>query len=178
MQEGSTKSVKLPEDQPQAFERILQWVHGKEISKPRRDWDLSKARCLYQTFCLADKLCIEVLTNEIMDLIVDRHRDVWTCPILIPEILESPLKEFGKAQLAWDLRNPEIWGRKVIADQLRGFFVSGPPVIVEVMRASVELIRDFEEGKVVVEPCQEPKCKYHKHVDSEKCKEEVRRHAD
>ena len=171
MKEGSTKTVKLPDDEPRAFEWVLPWAYSKEIRKPEKSWGVRMARRLYQTYLLADKLCMEALCNAIMDVVIDWHQTDYSFANLVPELTPSPLKDFVKAQVAWDLRDPEVWNKKGTSAYLKEFFLSGTPEVVEVMRANGKLIQDEQEGETIVDPCKEPKCKYHKHMDTQKCKE-------
>ena len=72
------------------------------------------------------------------------------------------------AQLAWDLRDGKIWKDKKAQASLEEFFSCGKPDVIRVMEAQGKSILDND----TIEPCWGAKCKYHKHVDTEKCKEE------
>ena len=166
MKENSAKTVRLPEDDPTAFECILTWVYSKtiEISKPDSS---SKTLQFVQAYALADKLCMESLSNSLVDHIMEWHKTVYSTPHLIAEAPESPIKEFLVAELAWELRRGQIWESQVAAKNLERFFRSGVPEVFEVMKVNGQLTTVENP----VEPCEGPKCKYHKHVDTGKCKE-------
>lgn len=167
MKEASTSTVYLPEDNPEAFQCILKWVYSKVIETPKARESYNSMR-LYEAQLLADKLCMEVLSNLLMDMIVTWHDTMWSCASILPEIPESPLKDFLVAQLAWDLREAEIWKDGEAEESLAEFFGCGKPEVIRVMQAQGRSITDND----TTEPCWGAKCKYHKHVDTEKCKEE------
>ena len=100
MKEASTKTVKLPDDEPRAFEWVLAWIYSKEIRKPEKSWGSRMARRLYQTYLLADQLCMEALCNAIRDIVIDWHKTCYSFANLVLELPSSPLKDFVKAQLA------------------------------------------------------------------------------
>ena len=180
MMESSSKTVTLPEDDPEAFSHVLRWVYRGDIEKPSDERDPGLAQRLFQTYSLADKLCIEVLCNALVDVIVDWHEHVYSYPTLLSDLPNSALKDFLVAQLAWDLQEPGIWegaespDEPTSADELKEFFLSGAVEVYDVMKTKGRLIIDQEQGKSLVDPCKESKCKYHKHLDTRKCEEEPR----
>lgn len=167
MKEASTKTVNLPEGSPEAFECVLKWVYSKVIERPKA-LEFCNSRRLYEAQLLADKLCMEALCNLLMETIMTWHDDMWSFASILPEIPESPLKNFLVLQLAWDLRVGKIWKNSLAEQSLEKFFSSGKPEVIRVMQAQGKSIIYNERGQ----PCDGPRCKYHKHVDTEKCKEE------
>ena len=98
MQEGSTNTVTLPDDKPEAFECILKWVYGKttEICTTKA---LPKEDLCTRAYLLADKLCMEALSNALMDDIMEFHKANFADANELLEVPESALKEFLIARL-------------------------------------------------------------------------------
>lgn len=166
MVESESRTVKLPADDPEAFAFILEWTYGQQIESPK-DEKVADVRRLIKTYALADKLCMEILGNALVNEVMDWHRNNVGRPDLLLEAPESPLRDFLVDQFAWDVGQPTIWKPNGLTDTIEKFFRSGGPEVVSVMRAYGKFVVE----KDLVDPCEGPKCKYHKHVDTEKCKE-------
>ena len=102
MKEASTKAVKLLEDDPEPSRRILKWGYTKVIEKPQ-DKNHDHSRQLFRAYTLADKLCMELLCNLLMDIILEWHRVMYSMAGLLEEVPDSVLKDHLVAQLAWDI---------------------------------------------------------------------------
>ena len=78
-------------------------------------------------------------------------------------------------QFAWTLGYGEIWKDIFGKDAARTFFSGGAPEVPVVMEMHGKLLVDRDNDKTtqLKQPCRESNCKYHKHVDTEKCKVET-----
>ena len=167
MVEARTNVVKLPEDDPQAFDRALHFVYGEDIAEPE-SLTSEAVKELVAMYITADKLDLEMLGNSIVDIIMSEHRGVTTSfPSLILGLTASPLKDFMIKQLAWDLQfTGDMWTHPAMAAELDKFFLTGAPEVPEVLRMQ----HAVGEENYRLPPSRGWKCKYHKHVITQKCK--------
>lgn len=171
MAEAASKVVRMPEDDPETFQRVLRWVYFAEIDQ-NLVWHLAGMRGLVKTYALADKLCMEKLANSIMDITKTWHRIHCSYATLL---IDSPLglmKEHLTEQLAWDIRKGAVWKIREKADDLALFLCSGAPEIHDVMEAIKTLALIDQMGYDLEEAVRGWDCKYHKHIDTEECIEE------
>jgi hypothetical protein len=128
MAEAASEVVRLPEDDPETFQRVLRWVYFAEIDH-NLGWYLAGMRGLVKTYALADKLCMEKLANSIMDITKTWHQIHCSYATLIIDTPLGPMKEYLTAQLAWEIRSGAVWRFREEADDLALFLCSAAPEI-------------------------------------------------
>jgi hypothetical protein len=103
--EAAEATMHLPEDDPTTFDRIINWLYrdqlptypGKGIRVGGR-FELEKA--LLDIFIFAEKYCMEVLANRVMDLLQDIHLGDNTIPYYVHvKLVFSSCHEKSKLRL-------------------------------------------------------------------------------
>ena len=88
--EAQENELSLPEDDIESFDLFVKWLYGATLKKISSNTDLPVYLNLY---VLADKLCLEHLQNETMDLILRFYR---TTPYQVDiEILQQIPQDFA-----------------------------------------------------------------------------------
>ncbi len=103
MREQEEKVVNLPEDDPNGFAVIVEWLYAGTIAKDLDNWTLAYA------YIAADKYAMPKLQNTIMDFIRQRRKrnlrinPLWVLKIWKQTIAHSPLRDLAFDQLRWDV---------------------------------------------------------------------------
>ena len=168
MKESSTKTVRLPEDDPQAFAVILEWVYDR--GRPVVKGGSRQVRRMVQAYQLADKLCMESLTNSTADAVKTYHVANLSYACVVVGLPAVPIKDFLMDQLAYDISRGDMWTDPKAKTDPKEFFISGTSEVAHVMERSGLFAMDLRRDKKLKDSSPEPDCKYHKHLDSEKCK--------
>jgi len=113
--EASNRSMDLPEDDPEAFERLVQWLYCKVYDKPHFagepcDDDQIGYMDLAKLYVAADKFGIIGLKNDVMDRWCEAHSTTAEAPFT--EVLDyvyenttskSKLREVIVAIYVWEI---------------------------------------------------------------------------
>jgi hypothetical protein len=178
--ESLENKVEFPEDDPRAFDLLLEWVrkdrvrlinqgpcgcvHGKECRSNRHE---RYSPLVFYT--LADYFCLSQLQDEIMDEIRRFHREVrsMTKRLEMEKILRgserSQLWKYQVELLAWfirDLRWKSLEGiRNNVTDVLQG---------TSRVAAMAVLNRIHNPGRIA-DPRQSAPCEFHHHEKNAEC---------
>lgn len=64
-EESTSGEVKLPEDDPEAFQCFVSWLYGRPLTGESSD----STSLLFQVYILADRLMCNELCNDVMDML-------------------------------------------------------------------------------------------------------------
>ena len=116
--EGEEGLVKLPEDDPNAIEKVLEYLYSSnfeysaladvdgcndEVEKEDRPHWAFLAKC----YAVADKYCLEDLQNKIMDIVKDAVKQRPVCASGIQELTKAglracPMRRFLLKEMAFE----------------------------------------------------------------------------
>lgn len=71
--ESGKNEMSFPEDDPEAFGLLLRWMYESRLEVPSSILSVPPVRPFIQLYVLADKLVLENLQNEVMDVITTLH---------------------------------------------------------------------------------------------------------
>ncbi|EXJ60152.1 hypothetical protein A1O7_04304 [Cladophialophora yegresii CBS 114405] len=171
MKEANDNVVKLPEDDPEAFEAVVEWVYATRIpaAKPPPP--------LVRDYVLADKLGMTDLQNAIADTIR----------------LKRPLPRPVHASWTWRITPEGCPLRELILDQLHHRIMTTPnkfklgttgtdaelaadlKVLIRKNHALTTALlwktidHNLQTGRGPLDPRKAPPCSYHIHKDGKKC---------
>jgi hypothetical protein len=117
-QEATTKTIKLPDDQPELFEQIMEYAYRGQctfsrtmpVDRDRTEQQLDEARdtlmLLLQLYALADRLCIEELANHLVDLYIESCTHFAVLGEAMAYLTDrgppnGKLRDFALEQTAW-----------------------------------------------------------------------------
>lgn len=168
--ESHTNSMRLEEDDPNIFAMLIGWVYGNAIAPPSevdRQADIGPFVKLYR---LADKLCMEHLKNDTMDLVRKLCRGKSTKMEAITLLKENGLhdcvmKRFLIRQVAYEILK-------------LGYFPNDEGV-TNILRAggddAIELVNEMAEAAhddfhdIMSHPCYDDDCNWHEHETTKEC---------
>ena len=172
MKESSLRTVHLPEDDPRAFELVLKSIYDDNISSPIND-ERTLVDLLIKTYFLANKLCMEALANDIMDIVKGWHSTHFVYASLVQDLPQSPMRMFLVHTLAWDIIDPlgNLWEQKdcLQTDEVADLFRVGGELVVEIMRLCGKITKSLRSGEETTRPWEWPDCDFHQHVDTYSC---------
>jgi hypothetical protein len=176
MQETRDNAVSLPEDDPQAFQIIVEWMYSDRLGSQIYD---STADTLILAYVLADKLCMPAFENQLIDYMrLSRSFRViayagavhWSS---LPE--KSPSRQF-----ILDLLHYLLAERMCMAiENLEDADFSEDEIALKVETnpdlATALLLKAVEHGLrngvgLPMAPWRLDGCKYHIHEDGKSCK--------
>ncbi|KAK8164022.1 hypothetical protein IWX90DRAFT_435785 [Phyllosticta citrichinensis] len=70
--DGTTHTIRLPEDDPEVFEAVLTWVYTRKFSEKLDAFQL-KSRFLYKIYIFADKRGVPALKVRVIDALFDKN---------------------------------------------------------------------------------------------------------
>ncbi|KAK7550576.1 hypothetical protein IWX49DRAFT_345182 [Phyllosticta citricarpa] len=71
-EDGTTKTIKLPDDDPEVFEAVLTWMYTRKFSE-KLDASQLKSRFLYRIYIFADKRGVPALKVRVIDALFDKN---------------------------------------------------------------------------------------------------------
>ena len=99
--EGGDSLVKLPEDDPNAIEKVLEYLYSGSFEYPALNWtqrgcgvgeERSRSVFLAKCYATADKYCLEDLQNKIMDWVKDAMKHKMVCASGLQELTKAGLR--------------------------------------------------------------------------------------
>jgi BTB/POZ domain len=163
--EGQENKMTLPADSPEAFDIFVRWIYGSALTPISAD----HLETHYNLYALAEKLCMEALANQTMDVIKLYHK---SCRILpSPDNVlyacqatscGSGLRHFLIDCTAYHLRRADY------GPMSRETLEMYAQLLVEVedfARDFVLVHEKYRMGNQVL-PMDEPNCNYHSHAQT------------
>jgi hypothetical protein len=193
--EGQSKTIKMPEDDPTTFARVLEFIYfgtipynlDEKFLSPKfyhaatRDeqkaWSKTvhtASRGLIKVYRLADKLCIESLMNASHDSCRRIHENYNIAVEQLPTMTENvpdsdKLRQFAVKQMAWYVKEFG-WSRAKdeLPDIWSKFMEKSSENAIELFEAYTTL----KAGKNSRRPAlwKRDKCQWHVHIDTPRCK--------
>lgn len=167
--EAKKKELHLPEDNIDGFELFVEWLYGATL---KRIEDEEAVFTHIALLLLANKLCLEHLRNEIMDLIIRFYR---VYPALVePQSLsyiyehtsdDDPLREFTVQLVAWTIIETEVTNLSI--DYKKLIWLAGDFAVdltSYLMMSSADLKIAY-----VNDPRSLSNCAFHKHNSTTTC---------
>lgn len=177
-QEATKQAATLPEDNPEVFDLLLEWVYTGRLSPvsstndaPVRDW-----RVLLELYLLAEKIVLPKLMDCTMSTIVasyEQSRNLPSNDRIERVYQESPpqslLRKFMVRALHYVITISNYRGPK--ATKGFGHLLSTNETLATDL---VELMRGTR-GKVTPDPRKIPICTFHVHPENEECEFKARK---
>jgi hypothetical protein len=180
--EAETKEVKLREDSPVAFEQVLEFAYRSKcrIIVPPKDPILNVSKeasdqvyILLKTYILADKLCMESLSNHLIDLHKSFAHYYEICGGELAFLTThgppgNKMREFPLQQAAWEVG---VVGRDAYRKRSMELFDSFVDLSVESALAVTE--KAFRIRRADGRPAKQASaCRWHIHLTTPKCEEQ------
>ena len=169
--EAQENELSLPEDNIESFDLLVQWLYGAPLKKISSNADVPVYLNLH---VLADKLCLEYLQNETMDLILKFHR---TTPYKIDvESLHQISQDFTRCATYKYLLDLAAWStvsnNHKITPDFKSLIREGGDFAVD-FTIRLSLIYRATKGDPVpianCDPRTYSNCFYHKHQSTPVC---------
>ncbi|KAH7416702.1 hypothetical protein BKA64DRAFT_717579 [Cadophora sp. MPI-SDFR-AT-0126] len=176
--EGKENVAKLPEDDPESFDILLEWVYTGSLPRFRytkQEWGVDKNFNHYRLFDLVDKICLKGLKDQIVGNFIDTSDacnvlpgfgDIADIVNKLPET--SSIRQYHVLSLLYIIHglprtdvHLKVWPTRGLSDLLVGH----PKVAL----AYAEAVRNLPLGSVATDPRKMPRCNFHEHGESEKC---------
>ncbi|KAK0118545.1 hypothetical protein ONS95_007433 [Cadophora gregata] len=177
--EGINNSANLPEDDPDAFDVLLEWIYTGSLPKFR--WVKQPGQPAvgnYRHTCLltlVDKLCLDELKDQIASDIIDASVEENSLPsfhhlsYMINHLSEtSAFREYYVLALLFIVHglprtdeNLALWPTEGFSELLAGH--------ANVATAYFKAVRSLPIGSVAEDPRKMPRCKFHEHGQDEEC---------
>lgn len=177
--EGMENSAQLPEDTPESFDVLQEWVYTGTLPK----YCITRAQEKHivanfdfeRLYALLDKLCLENLKDQVAtDLIDASEADNALPPIAVLGRMINDLPETSAFRQYFVLcfvfimhglprtdHNLSVWPTQDLSNLLAGH--------PKVSLACLEAARKLPLGHVAEDPREMPRCTFHGHGDGEVC---------
>ncbi|KAK5456925.1 hypothetical protein LTS15_004705 [Exophiala xenobiotica] len=162
MKEQVEQTVHLPEDNPEAFEIVVKWMHAEKVPTIINDLSIGHA------YILANKLCMGELQNALVDKFRATYKKAMINPSTVTWIwAHTPegckLREISLDQLHFEiLKSPFKYKN---TEQFKKLMKSGGELVTEMYWKSVH------QGAIATRknPALLTGCVYHVHADGKNC---------
>lgn len=174
--ESLNKSADLPEDDPPTFDRFVQWVYvrtlpeiglatSSTISGPV--WDQIKL------YCFAEKYCIDILADTIIDSIRVASKSRNSCPSVQGMIMAYENTSEGSRLRLYMVRSLAY---EILSERSENLDKSQLSSLASVTDFSRDILMLLFEPKNLVpkHPNEFPACDYHRHGKNNICNRHLR----
>jgi hypothetical protein len=174
--DGMSQSVSLPEDETHTFGLFARWLYRDIIDLPATHDETAFAFALIDLFCFAEKYCIVVLADKVMDTLCGRLR-VWRQSLPMDSVVRgykvthqtSKLRLLLPRSYTYCLitnKNDPCWKAEI-------FLPKECTNMDEILLHSFNLLRALNPapkiGELLGNPAFAPACDYHQHGKDESC---------
>jgi hypothetical protein len=159
--ESSSRTMKLPEIEPEVFNAYLLWVHRQELPAARADDALELIEDLTRLWLLADRLVDFRLRNAAIDAIIAELNDFTTSMNAFPPELAAQV---------WSVTTPGRPIRRLIVDYYAKHVYATvvkaevaeyhPDFTMDLLVKAIEVVKD-DNGNIC--PSKRDSCFYHEY---------------
>ena len=180
--ESKDRHILLPEEEPEVFEKILEYLYRGSIEAKvfagLEDADLDYwgqetdyTLLMGKVWVAADKYCMEECQNQVMDYFLRYCRWRWISPLLISELSKRGLREcllrkLAMSDVALKSFSPKpIWNASIgVHAESMKLLDAGGIDAQDVFQACVQWMKEGRYDKKAFNPCA-----WHVHNFTKKC---------
>lgn len=155
--ETTENEIYLARDGVTQFDLLIRWIYGAPLLKPEND--ITSTLRLY---FLADKFCMDMLKNEVIDRVLEYYKTNWVRGPLLQMVYENTLPENPLRRCMMTITAWEDNGKRGVSD-----------TILNVIRTSGDVAADYalavHRYYLTDVPDQLSNCNFHEHNDTDRC---------